>query len=75
LHHIHPITVNREWNKIQLPGVPPFSYAFDREEFLPLKCNIHSCMQGYFLVLKTSLAVLGEMDAFRCPICRQAITS
>ncbi|MGB2667453.1 MAG: carboxypeptidase regulatory-like domain-containing protein [Candidatus Acidiferrum sp.] len=53
-HNIHPLArINREWNKMQLPGTPPFSYAFDHEEFIPIKCNIHPWMQGYFVVLKT----------------------
>ena len=68
-HNIHPMAkVNREWNKIQLPGVPPFSYAFDREEIIPVKCNIHSWMQGYFVVLRTShFAVTGEDGRFSLP--------
>jgi hypothetical protein len=68
-HNIHPIAkVNREWNRIQLPGVPPFSYAFDREEIIPVKCNIHPWMQGYFVVLKTShFAVTGEDGRFSLP--------
>jgi len=68
-HNIHPIAkINREWNKIQLPGTPPFSYAYDREEFIPVKCNIHSWMQGYFVVLRTShFAVTGEDGRFMLP--------
>lgn len=53
-HNIHPLArINREWNKMQLPGTPAFSYAYDHEEFIPIKCNIHPWMQGYFVVLKT----------------------
>lgn len=68
-HNIHPIAkVNREWNKIQLPGVPPFSYSFDREEIIPVKCNIHPWMQGYFVVLRTShFVVTGEDGRFSLP--------
>jgi plastocyanin len=68
-HNIHPIArVNREWNKIQLPGTPPFSYAFDSEEFIPVKCNIHPWMQGYFAVLKTPFfAVTGDDGGFALP--------
>ena len=68
-HNIHPIAkINREWNKIQPPGTPPFSYAYDREEFIPVKCNIHSWMQGYFVVLRTShFAVTGEDGRFMLP--------
>jgi plastocyanin len=65
-HNIHPIAkVNREWNKIQPPGTPPFSYSFEREEFIPVKCNIHPWMQGYFVVLRTShFAVTGDDGRF-----------
>jgi len=68
-HNIHPLAkTNREWNKIQLPGVPPFSYSFDREEIIPVKCNIHPWMQGYFAVLRTShFAVTGEDGRFSLP--------
>jgi hypothetical protein len=68
-HNIHPLArVNREWNRIQPPGVPAFSYAYESEEFIPVKCNIHPWMQGYFAVLKTShFAVTGEDGSFRLP--------
>jgi len=68
-HNIHPLAkINREWNKIQPPGTPPFSYAYDREEFIPIKCNIHPWMQGYFVVFKTNhFAVTGEDGRFALP--------
>jgi len=68
-HNIHPLAkVNREWNKIQPPGTPPFSYSYDSEEFIPVKCNIHSWMQGYFVVLKTRyFAVTGDDGRFELP--------
>lgn len=68
-HNIHPIAkVNREWNKMQPQGTPAFSYAYDREEFIPIKCNIHPWMQGYFVVLKTShFAVTGDDGRFTLP--------
>lgn len=68
-HNIHPLAkVNREWNRIQPPGTPPFSYSYEKEEFIPVKCNIHPWMQGYFVVLKTShFAVTGEDGVFRLP--------
>src|ERR1700674_2360867 len=29
-HNIHPLArINREWNKIQLPGTPAFTYSYD----------------------------------------------
>ena len=68
-HNIHPLAkTNREWNRMQPPGTPPFSYSYEKEEFIPVKCNIHPWMQGYFVVLKTShFAVTGEDGVFRLP--------
>ena len=68
-HNIHPLAkINREWNRIQPPGTPPFSYSYENEEFIPVKCNIHPWMQGYFVVHKTShFAVTGEDGTFRLP--------
>jgi plastocyanin len=68
-HNIHPLAkVNREWNRMQPPGTPPFSYAFDREEIIPVKCNIHPWMSGYFAVLKTShFMVTGDDGRFTLP--------
>jgi hypothetical protein len=68
-HNIHPIAkINREWNRIQPPGTPAFSYSYESEEFIPVKCNIHPWMQGYFAVLKTGhFAVTGEDGSFRLP--------
>jgi plastocyanin len=68
-HNIHPLAkVNREWNRMQPPGTPPFSYSYDNEEFIPVKCNIHPWMHGYFVVLKTShFTVTGDDGVFRLP--------
>jgi len=65
-HNIHPLAkINREWNKIQPAGTPPFTYAYDQEEFIPVKCNLHSWMLGYFVVLKTPFfAVTGNDGRF-----------
>jgi plastocyanin len=54
-HNIHPMAkVNREWNKSQPPGTPPLSEKFDKEEFIPVKCNVHPWMHGEFAVLNTN---------------------
>jgi len=68
-HNIHPLAkVNREWNKIQPPGTPPFSYAYESEEIIPVKCNIHPWMSGYFVVLNTTyFAVTGDDGRFVLP--------
>ena len=65
-HNIHPLAkTNQEWNKSQPPGSPPIDTKWDKPEFIPLKCNIHPWMHGYFVVLKTShYAVTGGDGSF-----------
>ena len=54
-HNIHPLSkVNAEWNKSQPPGSPPIEATYDKPEFIPVKCNVHPWMHGYFAVLNTS---------------------
>jgi plastocyanin len=53
-HNIHPLpSKNPEWNKSQPPGAPPIETKYDNPEFIPVKCNIHPWMHGYFAVLNT----------------------
>ena len=68
-HNIHPLAkINREWNRIQPAGTPPFSYSYDKEEFIHVKCNIHAWMDGYFIVLRTShFAVTAGDGKFTLP--------
>jgi hypothetical protein len=68
-HNIHPLPkVNREWNKSQPPGTPPFSEKFDKPEFIAVKCNVHPWMHGTFAVMKTShYALTGENGGFTLP--------
>jgi plastocyanin len=62
-HNIHPLAkVNHEWNKSQPPGTPALSEKFDKEEFIPVKCNVHPWMRGYFAVLKTSHYAISAPD-------------
>ncbi|HTR22007.1 MAG TPA: carboxypeptidase regulatory-like domain-containing protein [Gemmatimonadales bacterium] len=65
-HNIHPLAKdNAEWNKSQPPGAPPIHATYDKPEFIPVKCNVHPWMHGYFIVLSTShYAVTGEDGAF-----------
>jgi plastocyanin len=65
-HNIHPIpTKNPEWNKSQPPGSPPIDTKYTTPEFIPVKCNIHPWMHGYFAVLSTShYAVTGPDGTF-----------
>jgi plastocyanin len=54
-HNIHPLSkLNPEWNKSQPPGAPPIVASYDKPEFIPVKCNVHPWMHGYFAVLSTS---------------------
>ncbi|MFZ0737496.1 MAG: carboxypeptidase regulatory-like domain-containing protein [Candidatus Acidiferrales bacterium] len=65
-HNIHPMPKqNSEWNKSQPPGTPPIDAKWEKAEFIPVKCNIHPWMHGYFVVLKTShYAVTGQDGSF-----------
>jgi hypothetical protein len=65
-HNIHPLSkANPEWNKSQPPGSPPIDTKYDKPEFIPVKCNIHPWMHGYFVVLNTShYSVTGEDGSF-----------
>ncbi len=65
-HNIHPMPkLNPEWNKSQPPGSPPIDVTYEKAEFIPVKCNIHPWMHGYFAVLNTShSAVTGPDGAF-----------
>jgi Carboxypeptidase regulatory-like domain len=65
-HNIHPLAkVNPEWNKSQPAGSPPIDTKYDKAEFIPVKCNIHPWMHGYFVVLNTShYAVTGDDGSF-----------
>jgi plastocyanin len=55
-HNIHPepnpLAGNIPWNKSQPPGAPPIVTSWKTEEFIPVKCNIHPWMHGYFAVVK-----------------------
>jgi hypothetical protein len=54
-HNIHPLAKqNPEWNKSQPIGAPPIHTKFEKPEFIPVKCNIHPWMHGWFVVLPTT---------------------
>jgi hypothetical protein len=65
-HNIHPLAkVNPEFNKSQPPGSPPIHTRYGSAEFIPVKCNVHQWMHGYFVVLNTShYAVSGPDGSF-----------
>jgi len=65
-HNIHPLAkVNPEWNKSQPMGAPAIRTTWDKPEFIPVKCNVHPWMHGWFVVLTTPhYAVTGEDGGF-----------
>ena len=65
-HNIHPMSkANPEWNRSQPPGAPPIKVTYEKAEFIPVKCNVHPWMHGYFAVLGTShYAVSGDDGKF-----------
>ncbi|HUJ81543.1 MAG TPA: carboxypeptidase regulatory-like domain-containing protein [Candidatus Acidoferrales bacterium] len=66
-HNIHPLAkVNQEWNKSQPPGTAPIETKYDKPERIPVKCNIHPWMHGYFVIVNTShYAVTGNDGSFK----------
>ena len=67
-HNIHPepnpLAGNIPWNKSQPPGAPPIETSWKNEEFIPVKCNIHPWMHGYFAVVKGPNATTGGDGTF-----------
>lgn len=56
-HNIHPLPAagsgNIGWNKSQPPGAPPIESSWKNQEIaIPVKCNIHPWMHGWFVVVK-----------------------
>jgi len=55
-HNIHPepnpMTGNIPWNRSQPPGAAPIVQSWKAEEVIPVQCNIHPWMHGYFVVVK-----------------------
>ena len=64
-HNIHPepnpMTGNIPWNRSQPPGSPPIVQSWKAEEVaIPVKCNIHPWMHGYFVVVKGPYAITDD---------------
>jgi hypothetical protein len=54
-HNIHPLPnpmVNVGWNQSQPPGAPPIEKSWKNAEIIPVQCNIHPWMHGWFVVVK-----------------------
>lgn len=68
-HNIHPTpdpsTGNIPWNKSQPPGAPPIVTSWKSEEVaIPVKCNIHPWMHGWFVVVKGPYAMTDEQGTY-----------
>lgn len=68
-HNIHPLpdptTGNIPWNKSQPPGAPPILADWKAQEVaIPVKCNIHPWMHGYFVVVKGPYAVTNDKGEY-----------
>ena len=67
-HNIHPLPDalkgNIPWNKSQPPGAPPIETSWKTEEMIPVKCNIHPWMHGYFAVVKGPYAVTDDNGSY-----------
>ena len=64
-HNIHPLPSptagNIGWNKSQPPGAPPIETSWKNEEVaIPVKCNIHPWMHGWFVVVKGPYATTDD---------------
>jgi Carboxypeptidase regulatory-like domain len=69
-HNIHPdpnpLTGNIPWNESQPPGAPPIVKSWKAEEVaIPVKCNIHPWMHGWFVVVKGPYAMTNEDGSYR----------
>jgi hypothetical protein len=54
-HNIHPLPNpmnNVGWNQSQPPGAPAIEKSWKNPEVIPVQCNIHPWMHGWFVVVK-----------------------
>jgi hypothetical protein len=66
-HNIHPLPnpmINVGWNQSQPPGAPAIEKSWKNPEVIPVQCNIHPWMHGFFVVVKGPVAVSGEDGSF-----------
>ena len=68
-HNIHPLPDalrgNIPWNKSQPPGAPPIVTSWKHEEVaIPVKCNIHPWMHGWFVVVKGPYATTDDKGSY-----------
>ena len=67
-HNIHPnpnpMTGNIPWNQSQPPGAPPVEKSWKATEMIPVQCNIHPWMHGWFAVVKGPYATTDASGAY-----------
>jgi hypothetical protein len=63
-HNIHPnpnpMTGNIPWNQSQPPGAAAVEKSWKAAEVIPVQCNIHPWMHGWFVVVKGPYATTDE---------------
>src|SRR5580692_6631284 len=62
-HNIHPLPnpmVNVGWNQSQPPGAPAIEKSWKAAEVIPVQCNIHPWMHGWFVVVKGPYATTDD---------------
>ncbi|MFZ0865937.1 MAG: carboxypeptidase regulatory-like domain-containing protein [Candidatus Sulfotelmatobacter sp.] len=67
-HNIHPLpnpmTGNIPWNQSQPPGAAPIEKSWKAAEVIPVQCNIHPWMHGWFVVVKGPYATTDDKGAY-----------
>ena len=67
-HNIHPLpnpmTGNIPWNQSQPPGAAPVEKSWKATEVIPVQCNIHPWMHGWFVVVKGPYATTDSNGAY-----------
>ena len=67
-HNIHPnpnpMTGNIPWNQSQPPGAAPVEKSWKATEWIPVQCNIHPWMHGWFAVVKGPYATTDASGAY-----------
>jgi hypothetical protein len=67
-HNIHPLpnpmTGNIPWNQSQPPGASPVEKSWKTAEVIPVQCNIHPWMHGWFVVVKGPYATTDSNGAY-----------
>ncbi len=67
-HNIHPnpnpMTGNIPWNQSQPTGAQPVEKSWKAAEVIPVQCNIHPWMHGWFVVVKGPYATTDSNGSF-----------